>query len=173
MREDTDGRTDRRTDGQTDATKYIISLASRSITNEKILKKHPKLKDAKFVRIHRNKQFKPNQKKPRDTIVCFWDFNERCAVLSGKMEMSKGIFVNQDFPPAVVFAKRTLKPILQIVKGTPYGERKRTKLIAGVLYVDGKRYTLQNLVTLPEAIKFYHFMDLHDIKNTTEILSNF
>ncbi len=31
----TDGRTDRQMDGQTDATKYIISLASRSITKRK------------------------------------------------------------------------------------------------------------------------------------------
>ena len=127
------------------------------------------MSEAKFVRIHRNQQYKPNQKKPRDIIVCFWDFNERCAVLSGKMEMAKGIFVNQDFPPAVVFAERTLIPIRNIVKGTPYGERKRTKLIAGVLYVDGKRYTLQNLVTLAETIKFYQ----NHIKSNWELLVYF
>ena len=39
------------------------------ITDPEILKKHPNLKDAVITKIHRNKQFKPDQARPRDIIV--------------------------------------------------------------------------------------------------------
>ncbi len=139
------------------------------ITDPEILKKHPNLKDAVITKIHRNKQFKPDQSRPRDIIVKFLNYKERCAIMKGKKAIDEGIFVNPDYPPAVVFAERTLKPILSIVKGTPYGEKKRVKLIAGVLFVDNKRFTLHNLVALPSAIKFYQ----NSIKSSFEVLAWF
>ncbi len=139
------------------------------ITDPEILKKHPNLKDAVITKIHRNKQFKPDQTRPRDIIVKFLNYKERTAIMKGKKAMDEGIFVNPDYPPSVVFAERTLKPILNIVKGTPYGEKKRVKLVAGVLFVDNKRYTLHNLITLPSAIKFYQ----NSIKSSFEVLAWF
>ncbi len=139
------------------------------IADPEILKKHPNLKDAVITKIHRNKQFKPDQTRPRDIIVKFLNYKERAAVLKGKKAMDEGIYVNPDYPPSVVFAERTLKPILNIVKGTPYGEKKRVKLVAGVLFVDNKRYTLHNLVALPSAIKFYQ----NSIRSSFEVLAWF
>ncbi len=139
------------------------------ITDPEILKKHPNLKDAVITKIHRNKQFKQDQTRPRDIIVKFLNYKERAAVLKGKRAMDEGIYVNPDYPPSVVFAERTLKPILNIVKGTPYGENKRVKLVAGVLFVDHKRYTLHNLVALPSAIKFYQ----NSIRSSFEVLAWF
>ncbi len=113
----------------------------------------PNLKDAKFGRIKRDGQWRPDQNRPRDIIVTFMDYDERCAVLAGKKKFDANIYCNADLPKEMTFAQRTLKPILEIVKDTPYEDK--SKIIPGGIKIDKKKYGLHNLHTMPEDIKYW------------------
>ena len=113
----------------------------------------PDLKDAKFGRIKRDGQWRPDQTRPRDIIVTFQDYDERCAVLAGKKKFDKNIYCNADLPKEMTFAQRTLKPIVEIVKDTPYEDQ--TKIIPGGIKIGKRRYGLHNLHTMPDDIKYW------------------
>ena len=116
---------------------------------------YPNLKDCKIDRIYRDGRWRPDQKRPRDVKVFFSDYPERCAVLAGKKSFDSKIYCNADLPNELSHAQRTLKPIVDIVKGTPYGKDDRVTCIAGVLKVDKRKYGLHNIHTLPEGIQFW------------------
>ncbi len=116
---------------------------------------YPNLKECRIDRIHRDGRWRPDQKRPRDVKVFFNDYQERCAVLAGKKKFDQGIWCSADLPNELSHAQRTLKPILKVVEGTPFGKDDRVTCIAGVLKVDKRRYGLHNIHTLPEGIKFW------------------
>ncbi len=115
----------------------------------------PNLKNARFDAIYRNGKYKKDQKRPRDILVVFKDGEERDAILAGKKHVDSNIFINADLPPELNFAQRTLRPILKLLDGTPYGDKNRSSCIAGVLKIDDRKYNLENLMTLPKIIKFW------------------
>ncbi len=105
-------------------------------------KELPNLKDARFDAIYRMGKFKKDQRRPRDILVTFKDGEERDAVLAGKKHVDSNIFINADLPSELNFAQRTLRPILKLLDGTPYGEKGRSSCIAGVLKIDDRKYIL-------------------------------
>ncbi len=111
------------------------------------------LSKAVIVRCHRVGPFKRNSN--RDIIVRFLDYNDKKAASAGRDHYDKGIFVKSDHTKEINNAQRSLKPILKVVKDTPFGEKGRVVVRDGVVIVDGKRFTIRQLHSLPAGINFY------------------
>ncbi len=139
------------------------------------LAKAPKGEDGRDLtkaiieRCHRVGEFKPRSKRPRDIIVRFLDVNDRQLASDSRSSYDEGIYVKGDHTVEINNAQRQLKPILKVIKDTPYAQKGRVKVIDGFVVVDGKRYNSRQLHTLPDGINFY----LNNHVSTDELIAFF
>lgn len=126
-----------------------IEAAKKFIKNQLLIS--PNTVDAiKFVRCHR--MGTPIPGKARPIIMRFYDYDMRelvwrsCSVLKGKQPYS----LSEDFPRNIAERRRLLYIIYRAALSS--GEYTSVKLKRDELFINGNRYTMDNINTLPTNI---------------------
>ena len=91
-------------------------------------------------------------KQPRDTIVRFENGLDRDIVWKERFKLKKSqFFLSEDFSPATQEKRRQLLPYLRAARKSP--EVTRTRLARDMLFINGVKYTVHSLESLPYGIK--------------------
>ena len=91
-------------------------------------------------------------KQPRDTIVRFENGLDRDIVWKERFKLKKSqFFLSEDFSPATQEKRRQLLPYLRAARKSP--EVTRTHLARDMLFINGIKYTVHSLESLPYGIK--------------------
>jgi ribA/ribD-fused uncharacterized protein len=107
--------------------------------------------DIEFQRCHRLGPKRDNvQQFPREIIVRFLWFQDRQAIWENK-RLLKGssIVIREDFPEEVENRRSKLYPIFKAAKS----QNHKVNLVADKLVLDGRRYTVSSLNTLPAHLQ--------------------
>ena len=120
-----------------------------------ILKNELGLKDAEkeivIERCHRDSKF-PNQKPP-SIIARFLSYRDREEVWENRRKVNQNrnnnLYINEDFPQEVEKKRSFLRPYMK----EAYKHHMKATLVGDTLLVDGLKYTVDNLHTLPEQIR--------------------
>ena len=102
-------------------------------------------------RCHRDAKYQ-NQNPP-SIIARFLSFNDRQAIWENRNRVNKNknnkLFINEDFPQEVERKRSFLRPYVK----ASYNNNMRATLIGDTLLVEGNKYTVDTLHTLPEKIR--------------------
>ena len=108
-------------------------------------------KNIVIERCHRDQKY-PNQE-PASIIVRFLDFNDREKVWGQRNMVNKDrdnkFYINEDFPQEVERKRSFLRPYVKAA----YANNMKATLLVDTLLVEGEKYTVDNLHTLPEKIR--------------------
>ena len=105
---------------------------------------------------YRKGPFQPRAKFPRPIVAKFIYEEDRDYIyrnrfmLKGQKFNGKTIFIEEDFPPEIESNRRVLKPILIAAKRSEALKR-RIRLDADKLIIDGKTFNADNTNSIPEA----------------------
>ena len=119
------------------------------------LKTNLGMKDAErdiiIERCHRDPKY-PNQNPP-SIIARFLDFNDRQEIWGHRNKVNQNrqnrLYINEDFPQEVEKKRSFLRPYVKAA----YKNNLRATLIGDTLLVEGEKYNVDNLHTLPEKIR--------------------
>ena len=107
-------------------------------------------KDIEFQRCHRMGPKPANGSQTRDIIVRFIRYGDREHVWNQRNKLrGSGVFINEDFPPEIEGRRKRLYPVYKAAKGMGH----KVSFIADKLIIDGRRYGVENLDTLPQALQ--------------------
>ena len=105
---------------------------------------------------YRKGPFQPRAKFPRPIVAKFIYEEDRDYIyrnrfkLKGQKFNGKSVFIEEDFPPEIESNRRILKPILIAAKRSETLKR-RIRLEADKLIIDGKSFSADNINSIPEA----------------------
>ena len=107
-------------------------------------------KEIKFQRCHRLGITSDHVKKPRDIIVRFVYFPEREMIWSKRFMLEgTNMIMKEDFPYEIEARRTKLYPIYKAAKGN----KCKAKLVVDKLYIEGEKYTIENLEDLPGKLQ--------------------
>ena len=75
-------------------------------------------------------------------------------LMSGKSNLLPGLNVNHEYPPLIKWNHDRLSPILHLAKNSPRYKDK-CRLENDTLILDGNRYTIDDIATLPKEVAAY------------------
>ena len=75
-------------------------------------------------------------------------------IMSGKLNLLPGLYVNHEYPPLIKWNCDRLLPILCLAKNSPKYKDK-CRLENDTLILDGNRYTIDDIASLPEEVAAY------------------
>ena len=75
-------------------------------------------------------------------------------LMSGKLNLPLGLYVNHEYPPLIKWNHDRLQPILCLAKNSPKYKDK-CRLENDTLILDGNRYTINDITSLPEEVTAY------------------
>ena len=74
--------------------------------------------------------------------------------MSGKSNLPPGLYVNHEYPPYIKRNRDRLRPILHLAKNSQKYKDK-CRLENDILVLNGNRYTIDDIATLPEEVAAY------------------
>ena len=86
--------------------------------------------------------------------ICFEKKSHAETLLHSRSYLPEGIYVDKEYSEETEKARKILKPILKLAASKPHYKGK-CKIDEDVLIIQGKRYTVSNLHTLPEDISTF------------------
>ena len=97
-------------------------------------------------------RFRPNQNRP--ISVTFQNREDKDLLMSGKSNLPPGLYVNHEYPPHVKKNHDHPQPILHLAKSIP-SLKDKCKLVDDSLILNGSKYTVDNILSLPEEVAAY------------------
>ena len=129
-----------------------IHNAIHNTLSASIEDKDEHVKTFKIVKSQRIGKYIKNHTRP--VAVTFTKKIKVEEVLNNKKKLPDGVYVDREYPEQVENNRRTLRPILHAAKCLePY--KMKSKLDGDTLVLQGTRYTLDNLHTLPTELNGY------------------
>jgi ribA/ribD-fused uncharacterized protein len=132
--------------------------------------------DVNITRCHRLYQTSTNG--DRNIIVYFQDIKDRDLVWMNRFKLQGSkIFISEHFPPEIEDRRKPFYPVIKQAKKIPEFKDK-IHLAGDSLYVNRKKYTVENIRDLPKAINpttlaENHFADILGFFTEFTPLSNF
>ena len=90
----------------------------------------------------------------RPISVTFQCQEDKEILMSGKSNLLPGLYVNHEYPPYIKRNRDRLRPILRLAKNSQKYKNK-CRLENDILVLDGNRYTIDDIATLPEEVAAY------------------
>ena len=90
----------------------------------------------------------------RPISVTFQRQEDKEILMSGKSNLLPGLYVNHEYPPYIKRNRDRLRPILRLAKNSQKYKDK-CRLENDILILDGNRYTINDIATLPEEVAAY------------------
>ena len=90
----------------------------------------------------------------RPISVTFQCQEDKEILMSGKSNLPPGLYVNHEYPPYIKCNRDRLRPILCLAKHSQKYKDK-CRLENDILVLDGNRYTIDDIATLPEEVATY------------------
>ena len=90
----------------------------------------------------------------RPISVTFQCQEDKEILMSGKSNLLPGLYVNHEYPPYIKCNHDRLQPILRLAKNSQKYKDK-CRLENDILVLDGNRYTIDDIATLPEEVTAY------------------
>ena len=90
----------------------------------------------------------------RPILVTFQRQEDKEILMSGKSNLPPGLYVNHEYPPYIKRNRDRLRPILRLAKNSQKYKDK-CRLENDILVLDGNRYTIDDIATLPEEVAAY------------------
>ena len=92
-----------------------------------------------FERVHRIGKWREFNEHPRNIVAKFTYFKDREFIRTKAAQKLSGsnVWVNEQFPPEIEERRKKLYPVMRQAKK----DKKRTKLVRDILYIEGEVYT--------------------------------
>ena len=97
-------------------------------------------------------RYRPGKYRP--ISVTFQHQEDKEMLMSGKSNLPPGLYVNHEYPPLIKWNRDRLRPILYLAKNSPRYKDK-CRLENDTLILDGNKYTIDDITTLPEEVAAY------------------
>ena len=97
----------------------------------------------------------------RPIIVTFNKKGDKEKLMSSKSKLPKGIYVNNELPPHIKCNQDRLRPILKLAKSTT-NYKDKCKMEGDALIINGIRYTVNNIGSLPDELAAYRAAQKED-----------
>ena len=97
-------------------------------------------------------RYRPGKYRP--ISVTFQRQEDKDTLMSGKSNLPPGLYVNHEYPPHIKRNRDRLRPILRLAKSTQKYKDK-CRLENDTLVLDGNRFSINDIPTLPEEVAAY------------------